>query len=497
MGLPGWLPGASLVFLALAAYVNSLGGGFITDDQFQILNNPVVTGARPLFSAFTSGVWTFLGYHGNYFRPLQFLVYGLIYRAFGPHPLPFHMLMWALHAVNTALVFAVARRLLGGIAAPWIAAAIFAVNPIHTEAVNWIAALPDVLTATLILAGLWLLLARDSWIAAHCGLYLAALLTKETGIVLPALYALALGLAKRPLRPRRGLFVALAGVLAFYLALRVHALGGLAPAQQAFFHLTPVEFALSAVALLAHYFWALAWPFDLNFFHVFHPTNGITPALLASAVMLAALLWLAVRYRKRQPVALFCLAWIVASLVPALNIAGVGQNVFTERYLYLPSVGLAIACGLAAAVMPMRAAAPVAAVVLVAFAARTITRNPDWRDDFTLLQTTERQSPDSGYIHNLMAGAWVQRDQFQRGLEEQRLAVQDEPRSSVYHKNLGNILLVFDPAAAVREFQIAIALGPDTQELHDDLALAQRAAAKLTPSPAPPAMPPPAGPPHR
>lgn len=464
-----------------------------------------------MWSAFTSGVWSFLGYHGNYYRPLQFLIYGSIYRAFGPHPLPFHLLMWALHAVNTALVFAVARRLLGGRLEPaWIAAAIFAVDPIHAEAVNWIAALPDVLTTTLILAGVWLLLARGGWTGAHCGFYLAALLTKETGAMLPALYALVLALVKpagvKPagVKRRAGkLLPALACIFAAYLALRIDVLGGVAPAQQAFFHLTPVEFVSSAAVLLGQYLWALAWPFNLNFFHVFHPTSGMTPTLIASVVVVAALLWITLRFRERQPLGLFCLAWIVVSLVPALNITGVGQNVFTERYLYLPSVGLALACGLAAAVMPMRAAAPIAAVALLAFAARTVARNRDWRDDFTLLQTTLRQSPDSGYIHNLMAGAWVQRNQFQRALEEQRLAVQYEPRSSVYRKNLGNILLVFDPAAAVREFQIAIALGPDTQELRDDLALAERAAGgagqseSVTPSPAPPATPRPAGPPHR
>ncbi len=116
-----------------------------------------------------------------------------------------------------------------------------------------------------------------------------------------------------------------------------------------------------------------------------------------------------------------------------------------------------------------------AAAILLFFSVDTLARNRDWKDDFTLLQKTLVQSPDSGYLHNLMAGTWVQRDQFQRALEEQRLAVHYEPRSAVFHKNLGNILLGMDPKEAAQEFMAAIAIQPASAELHDDLGLAYRA----------------------
>jgi hypothetical protein len=74
-----------------------------------------------------------------------------------------------------------------------------------------------------------------------------------------------------------------------------------------------------------------------------------------------------------------------------------------------------------------------------------------------------------------MAGAWVQRDQFQRALEEQELAVKYDPRSAIYRKNLGNILLGENTAAAAHEFREAIVLGLDTAELSQDPSLAYRA----------------------
>jgi len=503
--VPAWVPPFALGLAAFAVYANSLSNGFITDDQFQVLQSPVVTGAQSLSAAFGAGVWAFLGYRGNYFRPLQFVVYGLIYRAFGPSAPAFHLLMALLHAVNTVLVYRLARRLLAGrmAPAPWVAAALFAVHPIHTEAVNWIAALPDVLTTTFALVGLCAFAAQEAapnaWQAAgHCALYFAALLTKETGIMLLPLYAAYQclrgvgtgGVGPPSAGPPRGggaagvgrrngaMYAGMLGVLAAYLAMRVHALGGIAPGQKTFFHLGAAEFVMSAAVLAARYLAALVLPTSLNFFHVFHPATWASWKPAIALVALAEVAWGAWRFRRREPLVPFAIFWMAAAIAPALNISGVGQNVFAERYLYLPSVGFALLAGLVwtrfASARPRWAWAAAAAVLLV-FSVESIARNRDWKDDFTLLQVTLRQSPDSGYLHNLMAGVWVHRDQFQKALDEQKLAVRYDPRAPVYRKNLGNILLGVDPAAAAREFAVFVALQPELAEAHYDLALAYRA----------------------
>ena len=57
---------------------------------------------------------------------------------------------------------------------------------------------------------------------------------------------------------------------------------------------------------------------------------------------------------------------------------------------------------------------PLAGVLLMVFAGVTVARNRDWKDDFTLAQVTLRQSPESGYLHNMMAGTWLQRGDLQR-----------------------------------------------------------------------------------
>jgi hypothetical protein len=78
----------------------------------------------------------------------------------------------------------------------------------------------------------------------------------------------------------------MAAAFLLYLAMRVNALGGLAPGQQSFFHLTPAEFVLSVVVTAAQYLGALLWPANLSYFHAFHPTESIGQAVLVSALAL-------------------------------------------------------------------------------------------------------------------------------------------------------------------------------------------------------------------
>jgi hypothetical protein len=491
---PSWTGYATLVPIAVAVYANSLSNGFITDDKLQLLGNPLVTDIHKLPQVFGSGVWSFLGYRGNYYRPVQFLLYALLYGVVGPHALGFHCFMVMLHAANTALVYALARRLIDESmpGAAWIAAALFAVHPIHTEAVDWIAALPDVLLTTLSLAGLLAFIRQNGQpnrlqSAGHCGLYLLALLTKETGVMLLPLYAgyqwIVQGKSgpamRGPLRgTNAGLYAGMAAACAIYLVLRIHALGALAPAQQAFIQLSPAAFAMSAAVIAASYLASLVWPAGLNFVHIFHATSQATPQLVLALAALAAAAWVAFRLRVRRPTVSYSIFWIALTIAPVLNLAGVGQNVFAERYLYLPSVGFVWLAGMAWAWLRTVAppvAWPAAAAILLACAVATMARNADWKDDFTLLQATLKQSPESGYLHNLMAGVWIERDQFRRALDEQTLAVRYEPRSVTFRKNLGNILLGMDAAAAAREFEMVTRLDPSLAEGHLDLGLAYQA----------------------
>ena len=473
-----------LAAIAVAVYANSIGNGFVGDDQFQLLKNPLVTGPGTIRQIFGSGVWSFLGLPGNYYRPLQTLFYRLLYDLAGFQAPAFHLVMVLMHAASSVLVYLLVARMASARLA-FAATALFAVHPIHTEVVDWAAALPDLLATTLVLAGV-LLLARQNGaprgvrLLGHCAIYLLALLSKETGAMMLLLYAgfgfFCLGRRWREFRLNLRLYAAMAAVFAVYLAIRAAALGGLAPARQ-FIHLDRLSFALSVPVTAARYLWALLYPVNLNYFHVFRATRDVNAEFLVSALVLGGLA--ALLLRSRIALLSYGIFWIAAAIAPTLNLTGVGQNVFAERYLYLPSVGF---CWIAAwaweraAERRAQAAKVAGAALLAACAFGTMARNRDWRDNFTMMELTARQSPEAGWIHDALASEYVARNAFGEALEHERLAVRYDPDYSVFHLKLGYLLMSRNPAAGIAEFRKVVALEPSSARSHYELAMALEAA---------------------
>ena len=126
----------------------------------------------------------------QYYRPLPMAMWALDYAAFGLDPLPYHLTNIGLHALNTLLVALVARRLFSKMGAWLLAAVLFALHPLHPEAVTWIAGRPDLcMTAGWLVALLAFLHYRENqrgrWLLLSCAGYAAALFSKETAITLP------------------------------------------------------------------------------------------------------------------------------------------------------------------------------------------------------------------------------------------------------------------------------------------------------------------------
>ena len=190
-----------LVLLAALPYLNTLTNAFVYDDRQQVLENPYIHSFRYLGRIFGSTVWTFEGAQGatNYYRPLMTFAYLLAYKAFGLIPFGFHLMNLALHIAVVLLVFAVAERLFRDRLLSLIAAGLFALHPIHTESVAWIAGITDLELSVFFLLTFLLYLrlsktesestAAPSWLSYIPILiaYLFCLLSKEQALVLPAL----------------------------------------------------------------------------------------------------------------------------------------------------------------------------------------------------------------------------------------------------------------------------------------------------------------------
>jgi protein O-mannosyl-transferase len=432
---------AALSALVLIVYSSSLGNGFVWDDNEQIVMNPDLRAGAPWARLFSSDVW---GYahrnqpaHTNYYRPLQLVCYRLTAEWFGLQAQYLHILSIVFALASVLAAFAVYLQLTRRVALAFAASALFAVHPVHAEAVDWISALPELGCAICILIAFGLFLsarsarAQDSdatampWLPQKrwgllCLSFLAfavALLWKETAMVLPliiAAYALCLDPGRFGERLRSSARVSLPFwcVLAGYLVLRFRILGFLSTSQR-IWGLTRVQVALNALHMVALYWWKLALPVHLNAYYVFSPVRSILEVRAISGILFLLVACSAIFYAlRRAPLAAFAVLWVFITLLPVMNIYALGRNVFAERYLYLPSVGFCLLAALIAASLikrlPQETQFPVSvillAAVVVSFSWETFDRNPDWLDDATLFRQTLAVSPDAPFVH-FMVGA--------------------------------------------------------------------------------------------
>ena len=450
--------------LAIGSYLNALGGPFLYDDHKDVANNPILLEPHRLTEIFTT---SFLdkGEERGLYRPITGLTYWIDHRLFGPNPFGFHIsnLLW--HAAAALLVLVILRELWP--AEPLMAfgaAALFAVHPVHTEAVSWVSGRSEVLAAFWGLLAFWAHRrgdregANDSpWRIGALAAWLVALGAKEMTATVPILLLMTDALLGRPSgwwRPGRLFrrYGPYAGVGVAYLVLRWSVLGQLGPVgAHQYFHGAPLSVrGPTMLKVAASYVGRLIFPVNLNAAwtvpHAQGLTDGSLPLLaLALMVALVGLAW-AVR-RTATPVA-WGVLWSGLALLPVSNLLPTGE-LAAERFLYFSSVG---ACAAIAWVMakgiqvPLKGRSPRAPVaitsalgcaVLVLFAITTIDRNRDWSDDLALWEKTARQSPKSVNARMNFGKALFQRGRVPEAAGEFEAALALSPNHVDALNNLG------------------------------------------------------------
>jgi protein O-mannosyl-transferase len=429
---------ALLCVLAIGAYANGISNGFVWDDHEQVAMNPSLRPGAPLLHLAAANIWAAaragVRERSNYYRPLQMVTYRLTASVFRFDPRAFHAVNLGFHLVVVLLAFALFDRLTGRMGLAFAAAALFAVHPVHSEAVDWIAALPDIgCTAFFLLAFLFFVLARGQasqsqsinpsrggrvlFLAASFAAFAAALLWKENAIVFPLIvivYVFSLGENAPPVR-RIGDALKLSlpywCILGLYCLLRLRVLGFVVTRQRNWI-LSQLEFGLTALNLVSAYWRKLLAPVHLNAYYIFVPVRTLQDPRAIAGILFLILAAGAIAYGlRRAPLASFAALWVFITLIPVLNVYAVGRNVFAERYLYLPSVGFCFLSVLMAdwvvrslpAHFRRPAAASALAAVLILFAGWTFGRNPVWQDDSALFTRTLESSPNAPFVQGMVA----------------------------------------------------------------------------------------------
>lgn len=429
----------SVALLAFASSAVGILNGFAYDDVYVVEQNPLMKYLHGWWHVFRLSYWP-KSAGGDGYRPLTILAFRLEAAVDHLNPMVFHATNIVLYLVAALLVFQLAKRLLP-LWAAWVAAALFAVHPVHVEAVANVVGQSELWVAVATL-GAVVLYIRDRqsgplraatalWILA---LYAFACFAKEHGIVLPALLAAAeltiltdaeplLARAKR-LRP---FYLGMAAVGLGFLAARGavladHSIGGFAPFTPfAILHITPADRVLTAIGVVPEWLRLFFWPARLS--ADYGPPDvdiaqGPGVAQIPGLLLLVGIVVAAFILRRRQPVMAYGIAFACLALLPSSNFLLPAGIVVAERTMFLASAGAMLFVGaLGVAVQRRMAASPRTAnawrlaapascgLLLLLGGARSWNRTRVWHDNETLFRESIADSPQS-YRAYFLLGTW-------------------------------------------------------------------------------------------
>jgi tetratricopeptide (TPR) repeat protein len=392
---------SSLCFMSLIVYFNSLFGEFVCDDWPQIVNNKTIREFRFLPLYFKQGVWSLTEVQlRDSYRPLFPVVLLLTYKLWGLNPFGFHLTNLLFHTANSILVFLLLQEIIKNRqVAPYIGALLFALYPVHVESVSWISGLPDPLSVFFFLLAFIFYLQYRKTDRADVFLYsllflICSLLSKEVGILFPGIIAVYDYLERRKIYFWSYIVFSLVIISYFVLIRFIMGSEGV---------INSITISSSGVVLFFEFFVGylklLFIPWPLHFYFSV-PDAGViqTWGIIFSLLALTILVLYSLKVRE----SIFALSWLLLTLLPPLMLAFRDPPYYAVRYLYLPSIGIAIilASVLASLKIPQRITITLASIVIIVFSIIIVIENRTWKDDNTFYSKIIKTTPSdmNGYI---------------------------------------------------------------------------------------------------
>jgi tetratricopeptide (TPR) repeat protein len=448
--------------LSVLLYANTLSHDFCQDDSIVITENMFTTQGV----AGIGGILqydTFYGFFkeagkaslvaGGRYRPFTLVMFAIEYQLFGKSPFIGHFINVVLFGLTCVLLYFLLLKLLNyrrsgdsqqsAVGSPtlvaFIAAILFAAHPIHTEAVANIKGRDEIMTLLGSLAAVWFSLKAfegggiKNQILAFV-LFFIALLSKENAItfvvITPMIYwffvKTDIGTAIKQTIP-----FGIAAVL--FILLRGAVIGNQFGGEQTelmnnpFLKLVgnnyvPFSFAEKFATItytLGKYVQLLIVPQPLT--HDYYPRHiGIMSfgdwQVLLSIAVYVGLIVLILRGLKNRSLISFGIAFFLITLSIVSNIIfPVGTNM-AERFMFMPSLGFCLVAAVLIANLAQKGIEKgvnsqglgLIVVIVALFSLKTFTRNPAWKDNYTIFTTDIETSPNSAKLQTSVGGEMIE-----------------------------------------------------------------------------------------
>jgi hypothetical protein len=462
----------SIVVLALLASATSLANGFVYDDRPIIEANPRVHTLARWWEAFGQAYWPATWGDTNY-RPVTILSFAVQWAIGDGSPAVFHAVSVGLYLAACLAVLGLARLVLPT-AAAWVVAALFAVHPVHVEAVGNVVGQSELVVAICTTVAVTAYVraraegyGRLTWtrsLALIVALYAIASFAKESGFLLPALLLAAemtvvatqLDPPRRTLRARAHelwpVYAACGAIAVVYLALRYSVLGGFGDDPNTVISMLGHDSRLlTMLGVVPEWARLLLWPARLS---VDYSPPGI-PVILGPAVeivpgvlMLALVPLIGAASWQRQRVVAFGLMWLAITIFPVSNVVLRSGVILAERTLFMPSIGVLLAVGAGVAWIRARTGALGRPWVLVWMATvallitlgvmKSASRQRVWRDPDEFHARIAQDAPRSYRAHQIH-GLWLfEQRRDQEGERHLRRAIEMFPFDARLYVDLGD-----------------------------------------------------------
>jgi len=474
--------------LGLVAYSNSLRNEFVWDDVSSVQFNKHITSPSYIPTIFKSEFHHFGRGQGNFYRPFLTLSFMMDYAVWKLDPKGYHFTNMLMHIGVAMLVFAVMKGVFQKVSVALASALLFVVHPIHTQAVTYVSGRGDMLTNLFLLLSFllyWLVSAgtddkaagerRVRDIACIIGsilCYVAALLSKETAIILPFIVLAGTLIFKE--RRNRNVWILLGGlfaVMVVYAILRLTILKfgvaqptpplaeRLGPACQAF--VTYIRLLLVPVGL-----------------HMERTIDGVSRlAVIFTIACLVGSCVLIAKQRRDRPGTVFALSWFLIAWIPISGIYPLNAAI-AEHWIYLPSIGLfalVVATfermitgqqGPFSSKHIRTLAVGIFALILICFTGLTMRRNTDWRTNQTLYESTLKYAPNSSRVHYNLGVVYEDQGNKEGALKEFLETLRLDPNNAYVRLDIAAIYAeAGDVPRAAGYYIEAIKLSPDDPEI--------------------------------
>lgn len=471
---------ALLGALAFAVFSPALGYGFLNyDDDLYVYDNPEVTkglSKRGFQYAFTTrdvGTWA----------PLTWLSYQLDTSVLGFRARSYHATNLFLHALAGALLLVALRRMQLSLWVSVTATVLFLFHPLRSESVVWIAERKDVLCAFFWMLGLLAYAfysekqSAGRWALVFLS-FVAGLMSKMMMVTFP--FALLLldywplnrmTFAEAGVR-KKMVFLVLEKLPFFVVGALSIFITSAALKDRGAFNPVQTDSVSHFLRVPENYFFYLQklfWPTDLSVLYPLQEFQGTRVVLCA--LLLAAITILAVWQTRKMPALPVGWLWFLGTLVPVIGFVPFSDFAVADRYSYIPSVGLTLACAVAAENLFrrfVRARWLAAGAIGFACVMATTLDLPRWRDSLSLYNDALQIGPH--YVaYNNRGTALTKAGQLEAALKDFERAIQLRPTFAEAYNNRGSILSDLGRyEEAMHSFAKAIETDPNLASAYDN-----------------------------